>query len=44
MHLPDEIEEQVQATVQQGIVEECTSLWAAPLVVVPKKDGICVDY
>lgn len=47
MHLRDEIEEQVQAMVRQGIVEECTSPWAAPLVIVPKKDGsrrICVDY
>ena len=47
MHLREEIEEQVQSMVRQGIAEECSSPWAAPLVIVPKKDGthrICVDY
>ena len=47
MHLRDDIERQVQTMMQQGIVEECSSPWAAPLVIVKKKDGsnrICVDY
>ena len=47
MHLRGDIEEQIQAMLHQGIVEECSSPWAAPLVIVKKKDGsnrICVDY
>ena len=47
MHLRDSIEEQIRTVVEQGIVEACTSPWAAPLVIVKKKDGsnrICVDY
>ena len=47
MHLRADIEQQVQDMIAQGVVEECSSPWAAPLVVVKKKDGsnrICVDY
>ena len=47
MHLRADIEHQVQEMLDQGIVEECTSSWSAPLVIVKKKDGsnrICVDF
>ena len=47
MHLREDVEKQVQTMLEQGIVEECSSPWAAPLVIVKKKDGsnrICVDY
>ena len=47
MHLREDIESQVQTLMAHGIVEPCSSSWAAPLVIVKKKDGsnrICVDY
>ena len=47
MHLRADIEAQIQNMLKQGIVEECASSWASPIVVVKKKDGsnrICVDY
>ena len=47
MHLRTDIEAQIQNMLEQGIVEECASSWASPIVVVKKKDGsnrICVDY
>ena len=42
-----DVEEQIQQYLELGIAERCTSAWAAPLVIVRKKDGsnrICVDY
>ena len=47
MHLRDDIAEQIRQMKEQGIVEDCSSAWAFPLVIVKKKDGsnrICVDY
>ena len=36
MHLCADIEQQIQIMLDQGIIEECTSPWAAPLVVVKR--------
>ena len=33
--------------LKEGIIEECSSLWLAPIVFVHKKTGditICIDY
>ena len=41
------VEEQLQAMLDAGIIEESSSPWMAPAVYVPKKSGeirICVDY
>lgn len=38
---------EIQALLNQGIIEECESAWSAPVVMVPKKDGgvrLCIDY
>ena len=46
--LKEAVEEELQKLEQQGILESVVSSdWAAPIVVVPKKDGsirICGDY
>ena len=47
IHMREVVDEQVQELLNQGVVEPCYSSWAAPLVLVKKKDGstrICVDY
>ncbi len=42
-----EVMEELKALLETGIVEESSSAWAYPIVMVAKKDGrnrICVDY
>ena len=42
-----EVMEELKALLETGIVEESSSAWASPIVMVAKKDGsnrICVDY
>ena len=42
-----EVERQVGEMLQDGVIEPSTSEWAAPIVLVKKKDGtlrFCVDY
>ena len=47
LHMQEEVDEQIQKMLDQGVVEKCQSPRAAPLVIIKKKDGsnrICVDY
>ena len=47
LHMRETVDQQIQEMLDQGVVEPCSSPWAAPLVIVKKKDGsnrICVDY
>ena len=50
-HLPhvyrDVVLQELQEMEEEGIIEHSSSEWAAPIVLVPKKDGtlrFCVDY
>ena len=41
------LRDEVDALLEQDIIEECESAWASPVVLVPKPNGkvrLCVDY
>ena len=43
----DEVHQELQEMQEEGIIEPSSSEWAAPIVLVKKKDGnlrLCVDY
>ena len=47
VHYREEIQQQIQTMLRQGIIEESSSPWMAPAVFVKKKSGdiwICIDY
>ena len=47
VHLRDELKVCIYSILEKGIIMPSKSEWAAPLVVVRKKDGtlrVCVDY
>ena len=46
-HYREEVEQQLQDMLKQGIIQESSSPWMAPAVFVPKKSGeirLCIDY
>ena len=46
-HYREQVEKQIMVVLEQGIIEESSSPWMAPVVVVPKQSGeirLCVDY
>ena len=45
--LKEYVVRKIQEMIDMGVVEESTSAWSSPMVIVKKKDGtnrICVDY
>ena len=47
MHQQETVRQHVEEMLQHGVVRPSTSPWAAPIVLVRKKDGttrFCVDY
>ena len=47
MHLQSQVDEELVKLEENGEIEDSTSPWSSPLVIVPKKDGklrICTDY
>ena len=45
--LREEIDEQVDSMLEHSIIKPSRSLWASPIVALPKKDGgtrLCIDY
>ena len=47
MHIEDKVDEKVNEMLKNEIIQESTSPWNSPIVVVAKKDGdirLCIDY